>query len=426
MPFKRLPRVLGGFLVFSLLFAMLGACAPQGRQEINFVFMKTSDKTEPYWQQVIEAFEAENPNIKVNLFIFEWTGGDKKIEEMIAQGNPPTLARVATRWVPTYMAAGLLEPVDDYMTEEFRSQFIPVLINEGSQYQGLTFGLPITVTSRALYYNKELFKQAGISTPPTNWDELKLAAKAIDALGSDVYGFGVQGSELETSTYFYYFLWGNGGDVLTADGTLPAFSGGEGKEALEFLAGMINDGLTQPNPTTSNRADLEAAFVAGQLGMVIAPPTLSAKLAAGAPNLDYGLSPIPYNTTPITIAAQDSLILFKQATQPEKEAAWKFIEFLYADNLRLEYALTEGVLPEKISVAENEQLTENPAFAFFMKELNSPAARFEQVNVKSVDINAAIAEYLQKTYRGEMTPQEALAEAAIQVQRLLSYSATSW
>ncbi|NOH01932.1 MAG: extracellular solute-binding protein [Chloroflexi bacterium] len=185
---------------------------------------------------------------------------------------------------------------------------------------------------------------------------------------------------------------------------------------------MINEGLTQPNPTQSSRADLETAFVEGRLGMVITGPWLARRLANEAPDLDYGLSTIPYQTTPTTLAAQDTLILFKQAQN--KDAAWKFIEFLYADQYRLKYVLTEGVLPEKVSVAENAQFKENQAFAFFMEKL--PTGRFEPLNVRSGDIASVMAEALQAAYRGEMTPEDALNEAAIQVQRILSYSATSW
>ena len=129
---------------------LLTACAPQ-RKQVDFVFMKTSDFTQPYWEGVIKDFEAQNPDIQVNLHIFTWTEGHQKIADMVAQGKPPALARVATRWIPEYVAAGWLEPVDSYMSPEFRSQFIPLLINEGSQYEGRTFGLPITVSSRALY-----------------------------------------------------------------------------------------------------------------------------------------------------------------------------------------------------------------------------------------------------------------------------------
>jgi multiple sugar transport system substrate-binding protein len=412
-------------ILFLCIILLLTACSSQRAQQVDFVFMRTSDFTEPYWQGVIKDFEAQNPDIKVNLYIFTWGEGKEKIAEMVAQGKPPTLARVATRWIPEYVAAGLLEPVDDYMSSEFRSQFLPLLINEGSQYEGRTFGLPITVSSRALYYNKTLFKQAGLTSPPTNWAELKDAARAIHALGTDTYGFGIQGDKLpqsETSTYFYYFLWGNGGDVLTKDGTRPSFNGPEGQEAIQFMKGMVDDGLTQPNPSESVRKDMETTFVEGKLGMVITGPWLATTLKTTAPDLDYGLSTIPYQTTPITLATMDTLILFKQAEN--KDAAWKFIEFLYADEYRLKYAIKEGVLPEKISVAKNSQIAENPVFNFFMEKL--PEGRFESLSVKSADISTIVAEALHAAYLNEASPTDALNAAAAKVLQILSYSATSW
>ncbi|CAG0974251.1 Putative ABC transporter substrate-binding protein YesO [Anaerolineales bacterium] len=414
-------------MLFIVIF-LLTACSAR-RAQVDFVFMRTSDFTEPYWQGVIQDFEAQNPDIQVNLYIFTWDEGQQKIADMVAQGKPPTLARVATRWIPEYVAAGLLEPVDAYMSAEFRSQFIPLLINEGSQYEGRTFGLPITVSSRALYYNKALFKQAGLTTSPENWTELKNAATAIHALGPGKYGFGIQaiqGKQPEASTYFYYFLWGNGGNILTADGTRAAFNGPEGVEALTFLKDMIDSGLTQPNPTVSPtefpRKDMETAFVEGKLAMVITGPWLAARLAKEAPDLEYGLSAIPYQTTPTTLAAQDTLILFKQAAN--KEAAWKFVEFLYADDYRLKYALGDGVLPEKISVAENSQIANNPAYSFFMEKL--PTGKFEPLNVRSAEISTVVAEALRSAYLGQASPEEALNNAAAQVLQMLSYSATSW
>lgn len=418
-------KILAIFFVLTLL---LAACSPQ-RAQVNFVFMRTSDFTEPYWEEVIKDFESKNPDIQVNLYVFTWDEGKQKIADMVAQGKPPTLARVATRWIPEYVAAGLLEPVDHYMSAEFRSQFIPLLIDEGSQYEGRTFGLPITVSSRALYYNKSLFEQAGLTSPPANWTELKNAAAAIHSLSPDKYGFGIQGTQgkqPEVSMYFYYFLWGNGGEILTTDGTRPAFNGPEGVEALTFMKEMIDAGLTQPNPTESPtefpRKDMETAFVEGKLGMVITGPWLASRLANEAPDLQYGLSVIPYQTTPTTLAAQDTLILFKQSEN--KEAAWKFVEFLYADEYRLKYALGDGVLPEKASVAKDSQIADNPAYSFFMEKL--PTGKFEPLNVKSADISTVVAEALRAAYLGEMSPEEALNTAAAKVLQMLSYSATSW
>jgi multiple sugar transport system substrate-binding protein len=164
--------------------------------------------------------------------------------------------------------------------------------------------------------------------------------------------------------------------------------------------------------------------VEGKLGMVITGPWLATRLAKDAPNLEYGLSVIPYQKTQTTLAAQDTLILFKQAGDENKKAAWKFIEFLYKDEYRLKYALQEGVLPEKISVAENSKIAENPAFSFFMEKL--PTGRFEPLNVKSADISNMVAGTLHSAYLGQLSPEEALNNAAAQVLQMLSYSATSW
>ncbi len=409
--------------VLFIVSLLLASCSSR-RTQVDFVFMRTSDFTEPYWQGVIRDFEAENPDIQVNLQIFTWSEGRQKIADLVAQGKPPTLARVATRWIPEYVAAGWLEPVDGYMTPEFRAQFIPLLINEGAQYEGRTFGLPTTVTTRALYYNKALFRQAGLDSPPQNWAELKESARLIDALGPDINGFGIQGKESETSTYFYYFLWGNGGRTLSEDGTRPMFNRPEGVEAAAFLKEMIDEGLTQPNPENSNRADLENAFFSGKLGMVITAPMLATRLQREAPGLEYGLSVIPYQKTQTTFAALDTLILFKQAEEKNKQAAWKFVEFLSRDEYRLKYALQEGVLPEKISVAQNAQIADNPAFSFFMETL--PTGQFEALNVKSADISNVVAASLQSAYLGQISPEEALNNAAAQVLQMLSYSATSW
>jgi len=411
-------------LVMLLMVVLLPAACSQQRTQVDFVFMYTSEFTEPYLQGVIQDFESQNPDIEINLQVFKWTDGRDKIAALVKQGKPPTLARVATRWIPEYVATGWLEPVDEYMSPEFRAQFIPMLIDEGSQYKDRTFGLPVTVTTRALYYNKTLFKKAGLDSPPQNWAELKEAAQAIDALGPEIYGFGVQGKEQETSTYFYYFLWGNGGSTLSQDGTRPMFNKPEGVEAANFLKEMIDEGLTQPNPENSNRAELETAFFEGKLGMVITAPMLATRLQRESLNFEYGLSVIPYQKTPTTLAALDTLILFKQAEEKNKQAAWKFVEFLYKDEYRLKYALQEGVLPEKISVAENSQIADNSAFSFFMENL--PTGRFESLNVKSADISDVVAASLQSVYLGQVSPEEALNNAAAQVSQMLSYSATSW
>ena len=419
----RLDRLLRT-LILTLLVAsgalMLGACRAS-KTEITFVFMRTSDVTQPYWEQVIRDFEAANPTIHVNLHVFTWDEGPGKIAEMVKQGRPPNLARVATRSIPEYVAAGWVEPVDTYMNAQFRSEFIPALINEGAQYQGRTFGIPVTASTRVLYYNKDLFRKAGVANPPQNWDELRAAAVKISQLGNGVYGFGLQGNKVETNTYFYYFLWGNGGSVLTTDGIRAAFNGTAGVQALTFLRGLIEAGATQPDPTVDDRNTLEDGFAQGRYGMVITATKLAKRLDGDKP-FEYGLAPIPVQTTSTTLGVVDDMILFKQAAN--KAEAWKFVEFIYQDRYRRDYALREGVLPEKSAVAADPQISTNATTAFFLKQL--PVARFEPINIKNADIANLVIAAVQNVYRGKETPQAALDAAAAKANELLAYSATAW
>src|SRR6185312_7660057 len=134
-----------------LLVVLLAGCG-SSKTTVSFVFMRTSAQTQPYWQSVIKDFEAAHPSVHVDLKVYSWTDGPGKIAQMVKQGHPPEIARVATTSIPQYVSAGLIDPLDAEISPDFRAQFIPTLINQAAQYQGRTFGLPITTSTRALYY----------------------------------------------------------------------------------------------------------------------------------------------------------------------------------------------------------------------------------------------------------------------------------
>jgi multiple sugar transport system substrate-binding protein len=405
-------------ILLAMVFLFLGGCSP-GKQEIEFVFMQRNDATGEYWKKVASDFEAANPDVKVNLHILTWDEGPDTIEKMVKEGNPPDIIHVATRELGGYIARGWVEPLDGYMTPEFKSGFYPKILNASAQYEGRTFGLPVSVTTRGLYYNKELFARAGISEPPQNWQELREAALKISQLGPDTYGLGVIGNGKETDLYFYYFLVGNGGSMLTPDGTRAAFNRDEGVESLVFLQEMIRDGAI-PDPSLYKKNDLRAAFRSGQLGMVIDSDSLSDSLTRDGNLFEYGIVAVPFEVTEEIVSVTDSLSLF--SLSENKVVAWEFLEFIYQDQYRLEYALHEGYLPEKITVAAQIQMSGQARF--FLEQL--PRASFVQTNVKSIEIEQIISQALTDAYLGKLDAKTALDNAAAKINELLSYSATSW
>lgn len=415
------------FLVASIIpLVGFGPSRQTSTRSLRVFWMKSPSDPQATYDLLngfVTEFEASHSGVDVELVLVDWAEGHDRIQAAVAEGQPPDLAVIGARWVPEFVADGYIEPLDRYMTRDFRRRFIPAIIN-GAVYQGRTFGLPVAASTRALFYNKDLFEQAGIEAPPETWDELLTTGQQIGALGEDIYGFGLQGGAgLETNTYFYYFVWGNGGDLYNSSNTASALEQPAAVEALEFMRRLVEEGATQPNVLDyDRRVKLEEDFIAGKAGMIITGSWVEGRLRRDYPDFNFGVAPIPYNTTPATYGVIDTLVMFKTAR--DKDLAWEFLEFLYDDERRFEYVSLQGVLPELISVAERPELSENPNFAVFLGLL--PNARFEPLHKESEQIAQEVIEAVVSVHNGSAEPAEALASAVTTINDLLATTSAGW
>lgn len=375
-------------------------------------------------QRFAQDFEDTHPGVEVELELVDWGEGRERIHNAVATGEPPDIAVVGARWVPEFVAEGYIEPLDRYITRSFRRRFVPAIINEGAVYQGRTFGLPVATSTRALYYNLDIFEQAGIDEPPTTWEALLAAGQQINAMEENVYGFGLQGGDgLETNTYFYYFVWGNGGNLYNTSNTASALNEPEAVEALEFMQRLIEENATQPNVLDYDRRRLlEEDFEAGTLAMMISGPWEAGRLRRDHPDINFSVAPLPYNTSPATFGVIDTLVMFRTARN--KDLAWEYLEFLYDEERRFEYVSEFGVLPSLQAVAERPELQEDPIITVFLQLL--PAARFEPLHTESETIAQTVIEGVRDVYQGRVAPQEALDQAAAEINALLQTTSAGW
>lgn len=164
-----------------------------------------SAKTGPYFEEAAAAFEQANPDHKVQIEVVPWDVLQQKLTTDISGNANADLSIIGTRWLIDFVSEGIASPLDDYMRDEFKARFFPAFLSP-SNLEGKTYGLPVAASARAMYYNQDLLDKAGIASAPDTWDELVDAATKISALGDDVYGFGMQGKEIETDVYYYYAL----------------------------------------------------------------------------------------------------------------------------------------------------------------------------------------------------------------------------
>lgn len=393
--------------------ALLGVTPALAQTEVRVVVAHYSDQTADIFEGMAAEFEQNHPDIDIQIEDVNWDTLFQKLTTDIAGGTPPDVAIIGTRWLVDFVEQGIAEPLGDYMSEDFKARFIDTFM-EPSVLDGQTYGLPVAASARAMYYNRELLIDAGIEQPPATWADLTDAAAAVDALSDDVYGFGIQGKEIETDAYWYYALWTHGGELIE-DGR-SGIASEAAIEAANLYLSMIDDGLTQPGVTSYSREGLQDLFKQGRLGMILTGPWLRGQLQEEAPDLDYGVAEIPAGSTSVTYGVTDSIIMF--ADSDVKDEAWMFLEEAAFDpKWRREFTLKEGFLPVFKSVAEDPHFKEDAELKAFTSLL--PNARFAPTIPNWEEIADITSRALQQIYLGQAEPEAALSAAAEEINQLL-------
>lgn len=223
----------------------------------------------PFWEGVKSGFEAKYPNIHIEWVTAPYGEIVNQVINMAGGGNKVDMIFGEISWIPTLEDAGLTVPVTDVLSEEYLSDYYESVL-DGCKIDGEIYGLPIYTSPYVLYYNTELFRQAGLDpeAPPKTYDEMLTMAEKLATLktpdGNPVYPFGqttasvpVSGSSLTGMIYNF------GGTVLAPDGTLSCDNQGF-KDAVQMLKTLDEKGY---NPQNAKLKDLRQLFATGQLAM---------------------------------------------------------------------------------------------------------------------------------------------------------------
>ena len=324
-----------------------------GKVKIRFASWDEAEDVDAQ-QATVDKFNAEHDDIEVTL---EAYGGefDTKISAGMGSNDMPD---VMYMWnYPAY--AGGLEPLDSYIEGEgadYKENFYDTLWNYNS-YDGSTYGIPIGFTTHALFFNKDIFKEAGIAEPTNDWtwDDVKKAAKTITEKCDGKKGFSFQ---MKPDPYDYeMYLWSNGTAYVNEDGELDGnLNSDEAKEVFAMFQEMEKDEYavaTEKSGTDEFRSGNTAMYVYGSWSI----NTLKEdKVNFGVVNIpSFGKQPS------VSILSSSGISMSKESKN--KEAAWEFIKFWTSEEMNKERIGME--LPVLYSVVESEGIMEQPEYAPF-------------------------------------------------------------
>lgn len=385
--------------------------------ELTFLFAQYDDKTQGLMQQVVDDFNKQyQGKIHVTLETAPWSKMHQKLITMMSANQAPDVYEYATRWLSQFINLKQLQPLNTLLSNSptFNDQFIPSLLNGAKlPNQSEIYGLPAAASARMLFYRKDLFKKAGLQ-PPKTWAELLQDAQKINN-PPNTYGIGIYASGIEVDTYFDYFLWNNGGHILSPNGK-AALNSPQGVQALQFMIDLAKKyKVTEPNPNGFTRDQIIQMFLSGQIGMYPTGPWLSSEIKSQNPKLQYGISYFPSKDggTPAVMGVTDSLGISANSTH--QADAWKFVQFMYQPQYRLKFDKVEGMLPVEKSVAQNP-FFQTPDMKPFVDGLSYAKFYPMTPNFPSIEQIETVA--VQQAMSGQMTPKQALDQAAQKIDAL--------
>lgn len=356
-------------------------------------------------------FEQLNPDIRVKVQAIPWSAAHDKIITAVAGGTGPDVAQMGTTWMAEFGSIGVFEELSSYISRSdvvhqdsfFEGSYETCIVN------GKVYGIPWYVDVRVLFYRTDLLAEVGFSEPPQTWDELRAAA---EALAKKTGGYGMA---LSTNNYqeFMPFVWQNGGRILDENG-YPAVTEPEFVEALEFYAKLFHDGIA---PVDSGGTDLFQEFARGTTPMYFSGPWMINLTYEQVPEITgkWTVALCPAKKTRTTFVGGCNFVIFRDSKN--KEAAWRFIEFMSDHQTQLDWFKVSGSLPAVKKSWEDEELIGNLMMAVLREQLDDTKV---PDNVPQwAQIEAAIQRRVQEACYGTKTAVEAAQALEADIRQIM-------
>ncbi len=329
----------------------------------------------------------------------------QKLMGAVSSGTPPVIAQMYESWTDQFHAAGFLEPLDGYVRRDPGFQledFYPVFI-EDNTYDAVLVTLPFNKSVPVFFYNRDLFRSAGLAGFPRDWAEYHLACEALKRRGILATSWPVD------VWYFGSMLLQEGGGLYEEREREPRFDEPTGCRVLEYFVSLIRDSLLYYNPGFQRQDE----FLAGNVAMVPAS-VVSWAFIKGRPSFDMAVAPFPSGTRPAVIIAGTNIGMFRSVSKGQKDLAWKFIRWFLEPAQQVRWTAASYYLPTRRSAAIRPDflqfLKDNPGYDRVLAQLDH--AYTEPRSAAWFTGRFYLTDALEEAARLEQTPEKALRSAA--------------
>ena len=404
------------------LAVIAAGCESEAEVPTRITVMVAGDPAEiDAYRAVVEGFDSSQDAIDAELQPF--AERDELITRLgtsIAGGQPPDLFLMNYRFYGQFAARGALEPVGPFLdassalseADFFETAMTPF------RWDGVQTCLPQNVSSLVVYYNADLFRDAGVSLPASgwSWDELVDAAERLtrdDDDGTvDVYGLGVDPEIIRVAP----LIWSNGGTLVDDETSPTRFAlNGPAVAALDRFLDLRTRGVT-PTDEEAEAEDFESRFLNGRLAMLMESRRVVPTLRT-ITDFTWDVAGFPGMDEPASVLHSDAYCM--TAASQEKDAAWTFLEFALGPEGQRIAAESGRTVPSLRSVAESDAFLDpevDPAHSeVFVEQI--PYLRSVPVISTWAEIEDTVNGLLEEAYYGGGRALEVAIELTVSTRR---------
>ena len=378
---------------------------------------------------LIEQFEAENPNIRVDWMKLPGVPNEQHtiyVTNFAARSEKPDVITMDVVWPGEFIENEWVLPIDQYVNSSDLEGFLPGMLNPARK-NGRLYGLPLTIGALQFYYRSDLLNKYGRPVPKT-LEEMVETAKLITSSEGDpeLSGYISMWAPIEGLFMNYLqFLWAAGGQIYDASGRMQIDTP-EGQKALQFMVDMIKDGVAAQSIVAARPNDAMALYGQGRAVFMIVQEYVWPILNQDDSNVKgkVSIAQIPYfdgNPDVMTSCAGGWILGINPNSDHPDESA-ELIKFLTSRKSALEMAEKTGAMPARADLAGSRELTDILPVAeyFSLNHAVSDVRPSAQAGARYPELSHIMQKEIHAALMSEKSVSEALKSAQSQIDSLMA------
>lgn len=409
-------------VALALAAALGGAAAAQAQGTVTITYWQYYFESKvKLMDALIPQFEKQNPGVHVVQETFPYDSYNQKVASAVPAGQGPDVVNLFYGWLPLYVDSGYLIPLPQnaFPDAQIERDFVPMV--KAAKFDGKYWALPTAVRTLALFYNRDMFRRAGIGAPAT-WDAFVADAKRLteyDARGritSEGFGISPDGQDHQLIREVLFRQFGTA--PYSSDGRKVTYNNAAGAAALKWYTDLVTAdkvGVIGFFPGGNGYRD---AFVAGKAAMIVDGSFAIGSIRSSA-KFDWGVAQLPRRTaggTPSNFGSFWVHGLTRRAAGAHQAAAVAFLRFITSPEVQRMWLQQVGEIPAAKSLVSDPKLAADPVYGPFISSLAFAHATFfvDETAQRTVLLDA-----INQVVLNHMDPKAALDQAAGKEQKVL-------